>query len=645
MYIDSCLVYAKMIELPTLKSKKTPSGVGQEAPVVASQSAEPNRVAHQAVNVRRLRIMASYRLLSAEHVLVHAPTSVRLPSPSILHRELQGLEVVDGGLLQVGNLELSVMVSPVGATPLRITRTTQVSYSSGEYSRYYVPYSSGSGSGSGSSLALLRTCNLWRHDSSVEAAVLGSSLSGSLLLCACKGSGVRTLLRSVLSSRPMLELFPGRLIGSSSFSQPRSLCALLCHFFSESALPLFVDAVVYIGDLEVFLDDSVWQECGSLLSELVSRVVSGGGSRLVVVRVSSPEALAQARLKLHRKIWHRVLEVPFPCFQTRAKLVVSRLADAGCGQSSENDDRVVSLANALAGVGLAEACARIDKLLANYRRVSLDSSLPPPQLQLLPSSSSSGPCPPNGLLTQLLEVLLLPRRFPGVLRAETGVLLHGPPGTGKTLLVRRLARLAGTQHSHRLLTLRLVDVVRGEVGAGERAIATVFQEAKRVAPAILFIDEFQALFVSRSVSSSTSAGADDKSLSSTLAGCFDDLAEWNAHAGSASLVTVIAATNEPWAIDEGFLRPGRFDRVLFVGPLSEVDRAVFLQQAGVDTVDKVLLDKTEGFSGADMELLAIRAQKLQIRAAEAFFQACTDASPTSTPVEIREYESWQERHL
>jgi SpoVK/Ycf46/Vps4 family AAA+-type ATPase len=251
------------------------------------------------------------------------------------------------------------------------------------------------------------------------------------------------------------------------------------------------------------------------------------------------------------------------------------------------------------------------------------------------------------VLSQLLEVLLLPRRFPGVLRAETGVLLHGPPGTGKTLLVRRLARLAGTQHSHRLLTLRLVDVVRGEVGAGERAIASVFQEAKRVAPAILFIDEFQALFVSRSVTSSSSAGADDKSLSSTLAGCFDDLAEWNAHAGSSSLVTVIAATNEPWAVDEGFLRPGRFDRVLFVGPLSEVDRAAFLQQAGVEIVDKVLLDKTAGFSGADMELLAIRAQKLQIgvrTTAEAFLQSCAEVSPTSTPAEIREYESWQVRH-
>lgn len=75
--------------------------------------------------------------------------------------------------------------------------------------------------------------------------------------------------------------------------------------------------------------------------------------------------------------------------------------------------------------------------------------------------------------------------------------------------------------------------------------------------------------------SSDSVGA---SLTSALAMCLDDIGHWNMYAGSASLVTVIAATNEPWCVDAGFLRPGRFDRKVFVGPLDVMGRYELLKK-------------------------------------------------------------------
>jgi ATP-dependent 26S proteasome regulatory subunit len=134
--------------------------------------------------------------------------------------------------------------------------------------------------------------------------------------------------------------------------------------------------------------------------------------------------------------------------------------------------------------------------------------------------------------------------------------LYGPPGTGKTLLPGVCAKSLCCP----ILNLRLTDVVRGEIGTGERAVVDLFNSAKRSAPCIIFIDEFQAVFTARTGGSSVGA-----SLSSALAGCFDDIQIWNSSAGAESIITVVASTNEPWAVDRTFLRPGRLNYVILVG--------------------------------------------------------------------------------
>lgn len=244
-------------------------------------------------------------------------------------------------------------------------------------------------------------------------------------------------------------------------------------------------------------------------------------------------------------------------------------------------------------------------------------------------------------------------------------------GTGKTLLPRVLADELGCA----LVNVRISDVVRGEVGTSERRVVQLFQEAKSSAPCVVFIDEFQALFTARE-----EGGGDGSTLTAALAGCFDDINTWNRHAGAESLVTVIASTNEPWAIDAGFLRSGRLDMCVFVGPLDAAGREEFLvghiarrqqeqyQGSGssppspvmeVDLCQQVAA-VTEGFTGADLTLLLSRAQELSYfrsfsstavvrpitstgtELCWADFQAALQNTKASTTLaDVEEYLDWQ----
>lgn len=158
--------------------------------------------------------------------------------------------------------------------------------------------------------------------------------------------------------------------------------------------------------------------------------------------------------------------------------------------------------------------------------------------------------------------------------------------------------------------MKLSDILSGHVGVAESRVRDVFKEAMQYAPAVVFIDEFQALFVSRGGEVRGNGGA-GSTLTSTLAGCLDDISAWNANAGVNSLVTIIGATNEPWAIDAGFLRPGRFDKILYVGPMNISERCELIS-AHIHKLRKVLcvdLDpteiasRTEGFTAADIGYL------------------------------------------
>jgi SpoVK/Ycf46/Vps4 family AAA+-type ATPase len=195
---------------------------------------------------------------------------------------------------------------------------------------------------------------------------------------------------------------------------------------------------------------------------------------------------------------------------------------------------------------------------------------------------------------------------------------------GKTLLAKAVASYLGAENKQlggAFIPLNSSDIVQSAVGESEKLIVNSFVAARENAPSVIFIDEFQALFMERSSSGSSK-------LSSTLLQCMDDVKQWRTASKSAAAeessntVVVLGATNTPWMLDKSFLRPGRFDRIIHVGLPSESDREAILNvhidrmriQGGNDAVpaiSKYVAQKTEGFSGADLTDLcksaAIRA--------------------------------------
>jgi SpoVK/Ycf46/Vps4 family AAA+-type ATPase len=239
------------------------------------------------------------------------------------------------------------------------------------------------------------------------------------------------------------------------------------------------------------------------------------------------------------------------------------------------------------------------------------------------------------------------------------------PGTGKTMLPRALARDLGCS----IVNIRLSEVIRGDVGSSERRVVALFTDAKHAAPCIVFIDEFQAMFTANEGSNERGSAVGD-TLSAALAGCFDDLNMWNRYAGPESMVMVVASTNEPWAIDRSFLRPGRLERCIFVGPLDEEGRAELIRSKIVslagneDTLASLVRDvaqDTRGFTGADLILLISRAvshraggEGARAEASsfdqdrvckEAFAAAHCETAPSVSEEEIEDYVDWQNQHM
>lgn len=177
-------------------------------------------------------------------------------------------------------------------------------------------------------------------------------------------------------------------------------------------------------------------------------------------------------------------------------------------------------------------------------------------------------------------------------KAGGGVLLYGPPGCGKTLISRATA---GEIRAN-FLSVGLHQILDMWIGKSEEKLHEIFEMARRQAPAVLFFDEVDALAADRK-DMRTSAGR-------TLINQF--LAELDSEASKNDGVLVLGATNAPWHLDSAFLRPGRFDRLIFVPPPDEPAREQIIKimaegkpVAGLDPHG--LARKVKDFSGADLK--------------------------------------------
>ena len=211
-------------------------------------------------------------------------------------------------------------------------------------------------------------------------------------------------------------------------------------------------------------------------------------------------------------------------------------------------------------------------------------------------------------LQEVVDFLKNPEKFTEIgARIPHGLLLVGPPGTGKTLLARAVAGEAGVQ----FLSISGSDFVEMYVGVGASRVRDLFEQAKKIAPSIIFIDEIDA--VGRKRGSGLGGGNDEKEQ--TLNQLLVEMDGFGRNEG----VIVMAATNRPDILDPALLRPGRFDRQIYVGAPDAKGREDILKvhAKGKRLDDSVSLKTvamaTAGFTGADLSNLLNEAAILAAR--------------------------------
>ena len=216
-------------------------------------------------------------------------------------------------------------------------------------------------------------------------------------------------------------------------------------------------------------------------------------------------------------------------------------------------------------------------------------------------------------LQEIVDFLKAPGKFIDLgARIPKGVLLVGPPGTGKTLLARAVAGEAGVQ----FLSISGSDFVEMYVGVGASRVRDLFEQAKKVAPAIIFIDEIDA--VGRQRGTGLGGGHDEREQ--TLNQLLVEMDGFTNNEG----VIVMAATNRADILDNALLRPGRFDRRVYMGLPDIKGREDILKvhargkPLGDDVDLKSIARGTAGFAGADLENLLNEAAILATRSKRRF---------------------------
>ena len=211
-------------------------------------------------------------------------------------------------------------------------------------------------------------------------------------------------------------------------------------------------------------------------------------------------------------------------------------------------------------------------------------------------------------LQEIVDFLRDPAKYRRIgARIPKGVLLVGPPGTGKTLLARAVAGEAGVQ----FLSISGSDFVEMYVGVGASRVRDLFEQAKKVAPAIIFIDEIDA--VGRQRGTGLGGGHDEREQ--TLNQLLVEMDGFGTNQG----VVVMAATNRADILDPALLRPGRFDRQVYVGlpdirGREEILKIHVKNKPLAEDVDLSTVAKgTPGFTGADLENLSNEAALLAAR--------------------------------
>ncbi len=251
---------------------------------------------------------------------------------------------------------------------------------------------------------------------------------------------------------------------------------------------------------------------------------------------------------------------------------------------------------------------------------------------------------------ELKQAVEWPLKKPAVFREmgikpPKGIMLYGPPGTGKTLLAKAVA----TESESNFISIKGPELVSKWVGETEKGIRNVFKKARQVSPVIVFFDEIDAMALHRSTSDSSHVyGSAVNQLLTELDG-MELLKD----------VVIIAATNRPDLIDPGLLRPGRFDKLIYVPSPDEETRLAILKvhtkdmPIAKDVNMKELAKKLENYSGADIEgvvreaaLVCIKLNKMKSAEIkkEHFEEALKKIRPSLSSEVTESYESFSKHY-
>ncbi|WVW80789.1 hypothetical protein I302_102776 [Kwoniella bestiolae CBS 10118] len=232
-------------------------------------------------------------------------------------------------------------------------------------------------------------------------------------------------------------------------------------------------------------------------------------------------------------------------------------------------------------------------------------------------------------ITQLMEIVVLPLLHPeiyqytGVPRPR-GVLLHGVPGGGKTQLVRCLAGELGLP----FINVSAPSIVSGMSGESEKTLRDTFDEAKKIAPCLLFLDEVDAITPKRE----TAQREMERRIVAQLLTCMDDLAS------SEEPVVIIGATNRPDSLDPALRRAGRFDHEIEMGVPSQEGREEILRvlcsnlRLSGDVDFRLLAKSTPGYIGADLTALTTEAGVIAVKRIFEDLSAIPTSTSASAPL-------------
>jgi transitional endoplasmic reticulum ATPase len=223
-----------------------------------------------------------------------------------------------------------------------------------------------------------------------------------------------------------------------------------------------------------------------------------------------------------------------------------------------------------------------------------------------------------------------------------GILLYGPPGCGKTLLAKAVATESGAN----FIAVKGPELLSKWFGESEKRVRDLFKKAKQVAPCIIFFDEIDALAPRRGAGMHEATERVVAQLLTEISGIED-----------VKNVVLIAATNRPELVDPALLRPGRFDKLVFIPPPDEKGRLEILKvhtrkvPLAKDVNLEEIAKRTEGYSGADLEALvreaAMNALREDINAKEVkakhFEEALKKIPPSLSKELIEYYKKFEER--